>query len=157
MSDFPKAQSVFYRIPPPVWLVAFLALTWLVATYIPQANILPDQLRVLGYFQIGLGFLLAVDVAIRFFRQRTPVHPFAAAKRLVTDGMLRFSRNPIYLGLVLILFGYVLLRGSVIGLLLIPMLMWSLTTFVIKDEEAMLEAEFGDAYRDYKSRVRRWL
>lgn len=157
MPDFPKARSIFHRVPPPIWLVGFMVLAWLIAQFVPQANILPDPLRALGYFQIGLGLVLAADVAIRFFRKKTPIHPFAAAKRLVTDGMLRFSRNPIYLGLALILLGYVLLRGSVVGLALIPAFMWALTEFVIKDEEAMLEAEFGDEYRDYKSRVRRWL
>jgi protein-S-isoprenylcysteine O-methyltransferase Ste14 len=157
MSNYPKARSILYRIPPPLWLAASVAMVWLIQRFLPQGNIIPDGLRVLGFFQIGLGMLLAFDVAFRFFRAKTPVHPFEQAKELVTDGMLRFSRNPIYLGLALILFGCALLWGTVIGLLVLPLFIWALTTFVIVDEEAMLEAEFGEAYRDYKSRVRRWL
>ena len=71
--------------------------------------------------------------------------------------MLRFSRNPIYLGFSLILFGVSLILGTLPGMVMIPTFMWAVTRYVILDEEAMLEAEFGQAYRDYKARVRRWL
>lgn len=58
---------------------------------------------------------------------------------------------------VLLLLGAALILGTLPGLVAIPAFMWALTRFVIRDEEAMLEREFGDAYRDYKARVRRWL
>ena len=157
MSDYPPAQSILNRVHPPIYLAVCMACVWLMSRAFPAGNVLPDWLRVLGYFEIFLGLLLVADVAIRFFRMRTPVHPFHTAKELVTDGMLRFSRNPIYLGLVLIVVGYAMLRGTLPGLIMAPILMWALTEFVIKDEEAMLEREFGQAYRDYKARVRRWL
>ena len=157
MSAYPKAPSLLHRVPPPVWFAAAFAAIWAIQRILPTGNVIPDTIRVLGFFQIGLGLLLALDVAIRFFRQRTPIHPFEEARALVTDGMLRFSRNPIYLGMLLILFGAALVWGTLPGLFVLPLFMAALTRFVIRDEEAMLEARFGDAYRDYRARVRRWL
>ncbi|MFN0263095.1 methyltransferase family protein [Tepidamorphus sp. 3E244] len=145
------------RMPPPGWFALALIAVVLCWKLLPQANVLPDWLRAIGFFEVCLGLALMADVVIRFFRARTPVHPFQTAKVLVTEGMLRFSRNPIYLGFALILFGVALWLGTLPGLLAVPAFMWAVTSFVILDEEAMLEREFGDAYRDYKSRVRRWI
>ena len=145
------------RMPPPGWFAICLIGVVLFWKLFPQGNVLPDWLRALGYFEIFLGFALMADVVIRFYRAKTPVHPFHTAKALVTDGMLRFSRNPIYLGFALILFGVSLILGTLPGMLMVPAFMWAVTCFVILGEEHMLEAEFGDAYREYKARVRRWL
>ncbi len=145
------------RIPPPGWLAIALIAVLLIYRLIPAGNVIPDMLRAFGYFQVALGLLLAVDVAVRFVRARTPVHPFHTAKVLVTDGMLRFSRNPIYLGMALIVFGFALILGTLPGLLVVPGLVWVLTVQIIRGEEEMLEAEFGEDYRAYKARVRRWL
>ncbi|MCB1480586.1 MAG: isoprenylcysteine carboxylmethyltransferase family protein [Rhodobiaceae bacterium] len=150
-------EIVVKRMPPPGWFAICLVGVVLFWKLVPQGNVLPDWLRGLGYFEIFLGLALMLDVVIRFFRARTTVHPFHKASVLVTDGMLRFSRNPIYLGFSLILFGVSLILGTLPGMVMIPTFMWAVTRYVILDEEAMLEAEFGQAYRDYKARVRRWL
>lgn len=150
-------ELVWKRMPPPAWFAVALIVIILIARGLPGSNLLPDWLRTFGYFQIFLGLALMLDVVVRFFRAGTPVHPFHTAKTLVTDGMLRFSRNPIYLGLALILFGTALILGTVSGLLVVPAFMWAITRFVILDEEAMLEREFGQEYRDYTARVGRWL
>lgn len=150
-------ELVVRRMPPPAWFALGLAAIVLCWKMLPQGNVIPDWLRSIGFFEIFLGLALMADVVIRFVRAHTPVHPFHTATTLVTDGMMRFSRNPIYLGLALVLFGIALLLGTLPGLLVVPAFMWALTRFVILDEEAMLEREFGQDYRDYKARVRRWL
>jgi len=87
--------------------------------------------------------------------QPVPMMPIASA--LCTSGPFRFSRNPIYLGDWLILVGVSLLLSTFWPLLFAP-LIWIMLRFgVIRHEEAHLEAKFGDAYRGYKTRVRRWL
>ena len=150
-------EPAWRRIPPPGWLAIALIAVALLYRLVPAGNVIPDTLRAFGFFQVFLGLALAADVAIRFVRAGTPVHPFRTAKVLVTDGMLRFSRNPVYLGMVLVVLGVALILGTMPGLLVVPAFMWVLTVAVIRDEEAMLEAGFGDGYRAYKARVRRWL
>jgi len=78
-------------------------------------------------------------------------------RALVTGGPYRFSRNPIYLGFVLILAGFPLFSGTVWGAILVPVLILNLNNLVIQHEEAYLEKKFGEAYAGYRSRVRRWL
>ena len=92
-----------------------------------------------------------------FARHRTTVNPYSGASTLCTRGPFRFSRNPIYLGDWFLLAGVSLLLGTFWPLLFAP-LIWIMIRFgVIRHEEVHLEAKFGDAYRDYKARVRRWI
>ena len=92
-----------------------------------------------------------------FHRHSTTVNPYGGASALCTDGPFRFSRNPIYLGDWLILVGISLLLNTIWPLIFAP-LIWVMLRFgVIRYEEAHLEAKFGDAYRSYKTRVRRWI
>ncbi|MDO9468589.1 MAG: isoprenylcysteine carboxylmethyltransferase family protein, partial [Thiobacillus sp.] len=92
-----------------------------------------------------------------FWRHRTTVNPYMAASSLCTGGPFRFSRNPIYVGDWFILVGVSLLLATWWPLLFAP-LIWAMLRYgVIRHEEAHLEAKFGDDYRRYKTRVRRWL
>ena len=76
---------------------------------------------------------------------------------LLTTGLYRFSRNPIYLGMTLTLLGWGLVLGSLGALLLVPLFPPWIERLFIRTEEAMLEDQFGDAYRAYAARTRRWL
>lgn len=112
---------------------------------------------VLGWLWLGAGLLLLAWTLWTFYRHRTTVNPYAAATNLCTDGPFRFSRNPIYLGDWLIFVGVSLLLNTVWPLLFSP-LIWVLLRYgVIRHEEAHLLAKFGDAYRQYQARVRRWI
>jgi protein-S-isoprenylcysteine O-methyltransferase Ste14 len=88
---------------------------------------------------------------------RTTLDPHGSVTEIVTSGPYRFSRNPIYLGFVLLLIGFSFAFRTYWGVLLSPVLTASLYQLVIKHEEAYLEKKFGDRYTSYKSRVRRWL
>ena len=83
--------------------------------------------------------------------------PFEPSTVLVTEGAFRFTRNPMYLGLVLLLAGIAIALGSVGALLPIPVFVWIIQAWFILGEERFLEEIFGEAYLAYKSRVRRWL
>ena len=86
----------------------------------------------------------------------TPLHP-EKAKFIVTTGIFNYSRNPMYLGLVLILLGISVRVNLVGGIVILPLFVLYLSYFQIIPEEKILEIKFGDEYLNYKSRVRRWL
>lgn len=113
--------------------------------------------RWLGLAPLVGGLLLATVAARRFLATDTPIRPFQQARRLVTEGPYRYSRNPMYLGLVLMLSGLALLLGTVTPLLVVPLFALVLDRTVIVPEEAILRATFGTAFDAYRRRVRRWL
>jgi len=80
-----------------------------------------------------------------------------STKGLVTKGLYKYTRNPMYLGLLIILFGYGIWLGSITPFLALPLFYWLITTQQIIPEETILEDKFGVEYLDYKARVRRWL
>jgi protein-S-isoprenylcysteine O-methyltransferase Ste14 len=111
----------------------------------------------LGWLLVGIGLALFAWTLVTFWRHRTTVNPYKAASSLCTGGPFRFSRNPIYVGDWFILVGVSMLLATVWPLLFAP-LIWALLRYgVIRHEEAHLEAKFGDVYRTYRARVRRWL
>ncbi len=90
-------------------------------------------------------------------RHQTTILPHRAASFLVTEGPFRFSRNPIYISHVALIFGLGLFLGSPFTLLLTPVLAFGLTKLAIEPEERHLLGKFGDDYRSYMARTRRWL
>ncbi|MGH9379666.1 MAG: methyltransferase family protein [Thermoanaerobaculia bacterium] len=92
-----------------------------------------------------------------FARARTTILPFRPSRSLITTGPFRFTRNPLYLGLALAYAGIALGWGMLWPLLLLPAAVWIIARYVIRAEEAHLEAVFGEQYRAYRRRVRRWL
>ena len=118
-----------------------------------------------GAWQLPLAAALALtggaidlwSVAL-FFRGGTTVNPMAPARasRLVRKGMYRVTRNPMYLGLLLMLTAWGIWLGSVVSLLLVPVFAWVVTLMQIVPEEKVLTEKFGDTYTDYCRDVRRW-
>ena len=102
------------------------------------------------------GFVLVVGSAGRF-APRTTLRPDETPSLLVTDGFHRYSRNPMYTGMLISLVGGFVMLGSATPVLLIPLFFWCIRTRFIAYEEQMLEWRFGDEYRAYKRRVRRFL
>lgn len=84
-------------------------------------------------------------------------NPWKPTTRVLERGPFRFTRNPMYLQMVLVCIGFAVLLANVWILILTPLCIWALQTFAIVAEEQYLEQKFGDEYRDYKRRVRRWL
>jgi protein-S-isoprenylcysteine O-methyltransferase Ste14 len=106
---------------------------------------------------IGAGLALAAAGIRDFSRAGTPVPTYEPTRVLVTTGAHRWSRNPIYLGMFLVYAGIVVATASLWTLILALPLAITIRYGVVAREEAYLERLFGDAFRDYKSRVRRWL
>ncbi|HMM46368.1 MAG TPA: isoprenylcysteine carboxylmethyltransferase family protein [Thiobacillaceae bacterium] len=144
-------------LPPAPYAAALAGGWWLDRRILALPLDLGAATRPLGWLLIGAGLVLFAWTLATFMRRRTTVNPYRAASHLCIEGPFRFSRNPIYVGDWLIFAGVSLILKTVWPLLFAP-LIWALLRYgVIRHEEAHLEAKFGDAYRAYRARVRRWL
>jgi protein-S-isoprenylcysteine O-methyltransferase Ste14 len=143
---------------PPILLVAVLAAGWLSGRLWPLSWPGLDDwpARLVGY-ALGLaGIALVAWALATLYRAGTTVLPHQGADRLVTDGPFRWRRNPIYLGDMLILLGLAEITHNVWFAILTPVFAALVYWLAIVPEERHLEARFGQAYRDYKARTRRW-
>ena len=106
-----------------------------------------------------IGILVEAWSVGLFFRAKTTVNPLKPenSKVLVVAGLYKFTRNPMYLGMLLLLFGWTFWLGNPVGLCLPFIFVWYITKFQIKPEELALVDIFGDQYVQYKQQVRRWL
>jgi protein-S-isoprenylcysteine O-methyltransferase Ste14 len=92
-----------------------------------------------------------------FKKVDTTVKPFQTSTHLVTIGFYKYSRHPMYLGMLLILLGIFLLLGSLSPIIILPVYITLITRNFILPEEKMLQETFGDSYQKYKIKVRRWI
>lgn len=144
-------------LPPLPYALALYAAWWLDRHWLAWPLDMGGLNQPMGWLLMGAGLTLFTWTLATFWRHRTTVNPYKAASDLATDGPFRISRNPIYLGDWLIYTGVTLLLASLWPLAFAP-LVWLIIRFgVIRHEEAHLEAKFGQPYRDYRTRVRRWL
>lgn len=143
---------------PPILYVAVIAGAWLWQWLAPLPALLPPlSARLIGWPLFALGFGIGMIALWRFHRVGTSFDPTAPATRLATDGIYRFTRNPMYLGAIAAFLGFGLAWPSTPLMLLTIPLAYALTKLAIEREEAYLERRFGDEYRNYKAQVRRWL
>lgn len=147
-----------YFIPPLQALVAAFII-WLLANSVTPMPIPLPGTAIAGAVLIAIGLGFDVLSAIRFMQHKTTVSPVnpERTEHLVTDGLYRFSRNPMYLGLFLILTGFALRQNHLLGLLVPFGFVIIITRLQIIPEEVVLRAKFGEAYDDYCNRVRRWI
>ncbi len=145
------------KIVPPVYFLASLLAMLALHRYLPIARIIEPPLTWVGLVPLLLGLASAISGARAFGRAGTSVKPFREANALVTDGIFRVSRNPMYLGMVSALLGVAILLGTVGAFLPVPLFFLVLEHWFVRPEERMLERLFGEQYRDYRRRVRRWM
>lgn len=147
------------RVPPPLVGLVFLILIKLLAG-VDNLLHLPDSARTgLGILFLSLGLLVATLALLHFRKAETtidPLHPGRASK-LVVSGVFGFTRNPMYLGLVLVTLAAALYMSSLLSLGLVAGFAWYLQRFQITPEERVLGEMFGEQYQRYTDRVRRWL
>jgi len=146
-------------IPPPLVALACALLMWAVSTLTGELRIAFPLQDMLAYALIAAGLALDVVSVLAFFKAKTTITPLSPEKssRLVVSGFYRITRNPMYLGMLLILTGIALLLGSPLNVLLLAAFIAYITAFQIKPEERRLDTLFGEEYAAYKNRVRRWL
>lgn len=154
----PMLNKLELLIPPVPLTLLFALDMWLIDHYFPGTLESPY----LNYMAGGLfvlGLLLILPAAISFFKIKTTVDPRVPqkSKHLVISGCYRFSRNPMYLGMVLILVGLATLLGNIPCLGLVAIFILYLGHFQIRLEEQALLKQFGNDYLHYCQSVRRWL
>lgn len=145
------------RLYPPMYFALSIILMVGLHYAVPVSRWLAWPWRALGGVPIAAGVLVGITAIVEFRRRGTTIIPFEQSSALITDGSFRYSRNPIYLSMVLILVGIWVLLGSLSPLLIVPAFVWVISTQFIPREERDLERQFGATYQEYKSRVRRWL
>jgi protein-S-isoprenylcysteine O-methyltransferase Ste14 len=152
-----NATNAGIRIPAPTLAIIHIIMAILLGLLAPLPIPAPASIRWIGLGLAALGFVLGLLALIEFRRARTTSDPKKPVQNFVTSGIYRFTRNPIYLGFVLMLIGLPLNMGIYWGFILV----WPLVTFmnnmVIKHEEAYLEKKFKEQYTEYALHVRRWL
>lgn len=165
MSDLPPnknapPQTAGVIAPPPLLLLAAAAIGFMLESASPasfSAFAQPLTLRAAGVSLIALALVLGALAAWEFRRARTALEPWKPSTTLVTSGIFRFSRNPIYLGFLMILVGLGLYRDSP-WIVAMALPLWAVYRIgVIAREEVYLARLFGEEYRTYCARTRRWL
>lgn len=147
-------------IPPPVLYAVPFVLGMLLQRVAPVPLAVAEwrpALRTVGGAVAAVGVLLDVWAVVAFRRASTSPLPFRPTTTIVATGPYRFTRNPMYLGLALVYLGLTLVANAVWPLVLLPAAVVAIRVAVIAREERYLEAKFGDAYRQYRARVRRWI
>ncbi len=149
------------KVPPPGLLALAGLLTFLVDRFDPDESPLSGPAAVIVAVLLGLAGVVLGVLGVRRFRSAgTTVDPHSIdkASTLVVDGVYRFTRNPMYLGLVLLSIAWGLRLGTIVGLVVgTGALVVALTVLQIRPEERVLGQRFGDEYEQYRTRVRRWL
>lgn len=147
------------RIPPPVVTLAFAALAWAMAKQWPLQGFDLAMQRPIAVVLALAGLAVAFTAVREFALAQTTVNPILIEKAtaLVTSGPFSFSRNPMYLGMLLVLLGICVWLGSWPGLASPLLFVAYITRFQIVPEEQVMKQKFGNAFTDYALRTRRWI
>lgn len=143
---------------PPIWLLIALVFVWQLSLVQPLSVTVGGSITdLLGGLLVGGGIVLILLAAVEMRKQRTTIVPHMEATHLVTSGIFKRSRNPIYLGDALILAGCALRWDTPLGLLLVPLFMFTITQRFIVPEENRLRAKFRAEFARYCQKTRRWV
>jgi protein-S-isoprenylcysteine O-methyltransferase Ste14 len=145
------------KTKPPVYVWSALVAMLAAHVLVPLARNISFPWTLAGLIPLFSGAWLVFSALMFFRRCKTSPQPFDAPSTLVTNGPYSISRNPMYTGILLMLAGIAFLLGTVAPLLVVPVLCVVLDIIFIRSEEEKMETMFGDAYRRYKTKVRRWL
>lgn len=146
------------KVPPLALVFLFGALMWLVSAYSMFAIALPWRSTfALIFYAVGSAIVLAGILAFR--RMKTTVNPLTpeATTAIVTSGIYRFTRNPMYLGFLLVLVGWAIDLSNLLAFACLPLFVRYMNRFQIIPEERALGTKFSEAFERYKRSVRRWV
>ena len=145
------------KIVPDGWFVIMLALSFVFHYLLPVTRIIPHPYHLTGIAIILSGFALTLAANRVMLKNRTTNQPEGTPDLLVTSGPFKISRNPVYLGMTIILLGVEILLGSLSVLIFPVIFVIIIDRLFVKREEHVLENMFGERYLEYKKRVRRWI
>ena len=145
------------KIPPPIVTLFFGLCIYFSRDYFLSYEY--KLLDILSYMCYFIGLCILILAVNSFKKQSTTVNPIKIenASSLVTSGVFEYSRNPMYLGMALILFGLALMFNMIGGIIFTLLFTIYITKFQIKPEEEVMERLFGEDFLKYKQKVRMWL
>ncbi|NJB71993.1 protein-S-isoprenylcysteine O-methyltransferase Ste14 [Saonia flava] len=146
------------KIPPVIIVLLFGTVMYLLARFLPVGNFDFFGKHYLMLGLLVLAMLLALTSLIQFYRSKTTVNPISPSKvsTLVTNGIFQYSRNPMYLALLLVLLVWGLWLGNAFNTIVAAGFVYYMNAFQIKPEEEVLSNLFGSEYKQYCTLVRRW-
>jgi len=147
------------KVPPVAIVVVFAVGMWVASNAFSAASFSLPGAAIVGVTVAAIGGGIAIAGVSAFRRQSTTVNPMKpeTTASIVTAGIYRYTRNPMYLGLALMLLGWAIYLTNLVALLLVPAFIAYMTQFQIRPEERALLAKFGSGFADYMAAVRRWL
>ncbi|MCG2589873.1 methyltransferase family protein [Rhodohalobacter sulfatireducens] len=147
------------KIPPALQFIIIAALMWWISDSIPDLNYSSSQLKWLGISLFSVGVFIGLLGVYEFWKQRTTVDPHKPEKAssFVDTGIYRFSRNPMYLGLLVVLIGILFYFANPVNILPVIGFVLYMNRFQIIPEERVMANKFGEDFFEYKQSVRRWL
>lgn len=149
------------KFPPPLLPIITIIAGHLLDRFVPLVPDLvlptPDRYWAGGLLAALAVLVLGVWPVRQFINSGQDVKPWTPTPGIVVDGPYKFTRNPMYLMMLLFTLGFAIILSDLWTVVLTPVCGWVIYQFAIRHEEAYLEDKFGDAYLDYKKRVRRWI
>ena len=142
---------------PPTYFLLAIVLMGLLHWLAPTARVVAWTYSLAGAVMLAVGIALNLIADKALKRHGTTVKPFQESTTLITTGVFRISRHPMYLGMVLMLLGIAMLMGTLWPFFIVAAFGIVMHVLFIRTEERMLERRFGDSWLDYKKRVRPWI
>ncbi|MDH4873470.1 isoprenylcysteine carboxylmethyltransferase family protein [Pseudomonas sp. BN515] len=148
-----------HRIPPPLVAVLFGVLMWLLARWVPGIDAAAGWRIALALLVLAAGVAVCLSGVLSFRHAGTTVNPLQpeTASSLVSSGIYRHTRNPMYLGFAIALVAWSIYLASPVALLGVAGFVLYMNRFQIGPEEQALATLFGESFSAYRGRVRRWL
>ncbi|MBS29624.1 MAG: hypothetical protein CMG39_00485 [Candidatus Marinimicrobia bacterium] len=146
-------------IPPPIQALLSAIMMCLISRYFTYANFSLNGINIFALIFLIIAVIIIILSMYKFKKIKTTISPLRPNKTssLVNNGIYEYTRNPMYLGLLLMLFSTALFLKNLISFLIIPLFILFITKNQILPEEEALENIFGEEYKNYKKKVRRWI
>ena len=146
-------------IPPPIQALLSAIMMYLISRYFTHANFSLNGINIFALIFLIIAAIIIILGMYKFKKIKTTISPLRPNKTssLVKSGIYEYTRNPMYLGLLLMLFSIALFLKNFISFLIIPLFILFITKNQILPEEEALENIFGEEYKNYKNKVRRWI
>ena len=147
------------KIPPALQAFIFGLSMWIIDKYFTIGNFTFIGQKITAKIIFFVGILITFLAILSFKKAKTtsdPTNP-SKATSLVTNGIYKYSRNPMYLTIVIVLFSWMIALGNVFNVIILFIFVYYITTYQIKPEEEALTKLFGEDYRLYCKKVRRWI
>ena len=145
------------HIKPPHLAILLIFLSWLFSYLFPQFNVINKTYHKFGIIAFILGISLTFWGFHVFKKNKTPIIPGQKPTFVVAEGPYRFTRNPMYIGVTMLLLGISIYIGNVLSFLSPVIFFLAMNYYFVPFEEKLMEKIFGKQYLNYKKQVRRWL